>query len=200
MELILSNLSIYNDSSISYILSFLNELVTINNLIGLFIFSGLIFLSGKAGKILDTASKLTGIAAGTTILYKELKEVVLVQVLMIIRIIIKMIKIRIIRMKRMLIKLMNLIKKIKIIIINQNYKASWFFPFLLNKLGIEESGSSNLDISYGVFLLSLIALICFINVLGFMSAHIFIKKKDYETKYPKFKKIIIKIVVYFMLF
>jgi len=63
-------------------------------------------------------------------------------------------------------------------------------PFLLSKLGIEESASSNLDISYGVFLLSLIGLICFINVLGFMSAHIFIQKKDYETKYPKFKKII----------
>ena len=63
-------------------------------------------------------------------------------------------------------------------------------PFLLSKLGLEESGSSNLDISYAVFLLSLIALICFINVLGFMSAHIFIQKKDYETKYPKFKKMI----------
>jgi hypothetical protein len=82
------------------------------------------------------------------------------------------------------------LKKIKLIIINQNYKASWILPFLLSNLGIEESGGSNLDISYGVFLLSLIALICFINVLGFMSAHIFIQKKDYETKYPKIKKII----------
>jgi hypothetical protein len=47
------------------------ELVSINNLIGIFIFSGFILLSGKAGKILDTASKLTGIAAGGTILYKH---------------------------------------------------------------------------------------------------------------------------------
>jgi hypothetical protein len=86
-----------------------------------------------------------------------------------------MIKIKIKLTTKLTMKIMNLIKKIKTIIINQNYKASWLFPFLLSKLGIEENGSSNLDISYGVFLLSLIALICFINVLGFMSAHIFIQ-------------------------
>lgn len=98
-----------------------------------------------------------------------------------------MIKIVIIRMKKML---MNLIKQNKIMIINNNYKTSWMLPFLLSNLGLEESGSSNLDISYGVFLLSLIALLCFINVLGFMSVHIIIQKNDYETKYPKFKTII----------
>ena len=63
-------------------------------------------------------------------------------------------------------------------------------PFILSNLGLEESGSSNSNINYGVFLLSLIALICFINVLGLLSVHILIQKKDYETKYPKFKKII----------
>ena len=93
-------------------------------------------------------------------------------------------------MIKMLIKTMNLIKKIKIIIINKNYKTSWMLPFLLSNLGLEENINSNSDISYGVFLLSLIALICFINVLGLLSVHILIQKKDYETKYPKFKKII----------
>ena len=81
-------------------------------------------------------------------------------------------------------------QKIKIIIINKNYKTSWLLPFLLSNLGIEENINSNSDISYGVFLLSLIALICFINILGLMSVNILIQKKNYETKYPKLKKII----------
>ena len=38
------------------------------------IFSGIILLAGKASKILDAASKLTGIAAGGTILYKNWVE------------------------------------------------------------------------------------------------------------------------------
>jgi hypothetical protein len=50
-ELVLSNISIYNDSNINYILSFLMELVTINNLIGLFIFSGFILLAGKQQQV-----------------------------------------------------------------------------------------------------------------------------------------------------
>ena len=74
MEFLYLNLAIYNDSNISFILTFLMELITINNLIGIFLFSGFILLSGKAGKILDTASKITGIAAGTTILYKHWVE------------------------------------------------------------------------------------------------------------------------------
>jgi len=73
MELVLSNLYMYDDS-ISYILNFLMELVTINNLIGLIVFLGFILLSGRAGKALDTVSKITGIAAGGTILYKNWVE------------------------------------------------------------------------------------------------------------------------------
>lgn len=74
METVFLIISIYDDCSISYILSFFNELVTINSLIWLIVFSGFILLSGKAGKILDAASKLTGIAAGGTILYKHWVE------------------------------------------------------------------------------------------------------------------------------
>ena len=63
-------------------------------------------------------------------------------------------------------------------------------PFILSNLGIEENVNSNLNVSYAIFLLSLIALLCFINVLGFIIVYIFIQKNEYETKYPKFKKII----------
>jgi hypothetical protein len=38
--------------------------------------------------------------------------------------------------------------------------------------------------------LSLIAILCFIKVLGFLITYILILKGDYENKYPKFKTII----------
>ena len=87
--------------------------------------------------------------------------------------------------KRMMIKVINLINNIKKKKDN-NYRSSWLFPIIFSK--IDEY--NNPDISYGVFLLSIIALICFINVIGFMIAYFFIQNKDYETKYPKLKKII----------
>ena len=40
------------------------------------------------------------------------------------------------------------------------------------------------------FLLSLVALICFINVVGFMITYILIQQGNYEIKYPKLKKIL----------
>ena len=184
---------IYSDYYIINILNYLFELININNLIGIIILSGLILFSGKWGKALETTSKIVSIGTGGTIIKKnwfegtgsgsgsddnkDNKDD-------------KKKKMIVIKMIKMLIKTMNLIKKIKIIIINKNYKTSWMLPFLLSNLGLEENINSNSDISYGVFLLSLIALICFINVLGLLSVHILIQKKDYETKYPKFKKII----------
>jgi hypothetical protein len=38
-----------------------------------------------------------------------------------------------------------------------------------------------------VFLLSLIALVCFINILGFFIAYVLVLKGDYENKYPRLK-------------
>ena len=57
--------------SINYILSFLIELVTINNLIGLVLFSLTILFAGKTGKVLDGISKVIGIGAGSTIIYNN---------------------------------------------------------------------------------------------------------------------------------
>ena len=41
-----------------------------------------------------------------------------------------------------------------------------------------------------MFVLCLIALICFVNVLGYFISLYLINKYDIENKYPKFKKII----------
>ena len=65
-----TNTYIYEDS-ISYIYIFLIELLTFNNLIGLFIFSAFILFSGKAGKILDTTAKVVGIVTGVTVTAKH---------------------------------------------------------------------------------------------------------------------------------
>ena len=39
--------------------------------------------------------------------------------------------------------------------------------------------------AYGVFLLSLIAILCFLNILGNLLAYYLIQKGNYEEKYPK---------------
>lgn len=66
-----------------------------------------------------------------------------------------------------------------------------FLPFtlILSKLdvNIPENASSLLQLSYGVFLLSLIALVCFINILGYFIAYILVLRGDYENKYPRLK-------------
>lgn len=53
------------------------------------------------------------------------------------------------------------------------------FPYILSKLDISvsDSNSSITQYYYGVFLLSLIALLCLINIIGFMVTYIIINEK-----------------------
>lgn len=77
--------------------------------------------------------------------------------------------------------------------LNTNIKISQsFFSFIFShlNLNVDDTASNLIQVYYGVFLLSLVALICFINILGFMISYILIKKGNYEIKYPKLKKII----------
>lgn len=73
-----------------------------------------------------------------------------------------------------------------------NLIQSFTLPFILSNLDINipENASSLTNVSYGVFLLSLIALFCFINILGFFTAYILVLKGDYENKYPRLKRYI----------
>ena len=75
---------------------------------------------------------------------------------------------------------------------NQNYniKQSFFFTFIMSNLNIDASqlDSSITQFSYAIFTLSLIALLSFINILGYILAYYIYKQVDYETKYPKLSK------------
>jgi len=79
--------------------------------------------------------------------------------------------------------------KTKNIQISQSFSL---FGFIMSQwnLNVDETASNLTQISYGFLLLSLISLICFINVLGFFITYILIQKGNYEIKYPKLSKII----------
>ena len=79
--------------------------------------------------------------------------------------------------------------------LNRNIKITQsfsLFSLILSQLNlnVDDTASNLTQFSYGIFLLSLVALICFINVLGFMITYILIQKGNYEHKYPKLSKII----------
>lgn len=73
-----------------------------------------------------------------------------------------------------------------------NYSKSFSLAFILSQLDINitENASKFTQLSFSVFLFSLIALLCFLNVIGFLIAYIFIEKKGYESKYPRLKNLI----------
>lgn len=56
-------------------------------------------------------------------------------------------------------------------------------------LDIDESSSSQLvNFNYGVFLVSLVGLFCFINIIGYIIAYFLLQKVDYEKNYPRLSK------------
>ena len=57
-------------------------------------------------------------------------------------------------------------------------------------LNVEDTASNLIQISYGFFLLSLVALVCFLNVVGFMITYILIQQGNYEKKYPQLNRFI----------
>nr|YP_009710688.1 hypothetical protein [Amanita muscaria]QFZ98637.1 hypothetical protein [Amanita muscaria] len=80
-----------------------------------------------------------------------------------------------------IIKLKNLIKnKIKL-------SNSSLFLIILSKLDINvtDSSSTITSLSYRVFMLSLIALLCFIIIMNYMLVYVIIQRGNYESKYPK---------------
>ena len=80
-----------------------------------------------------------------------------------------------------IIKLKNLIKnKIKL-------SNSSLFLIILSKLDINvtDSDPTITHLSYGVFMLSLIALLCFIKIMNYMLVYVIIQRGNYESKYPR---------------
>ena len=85
-----------------------------------------------------------------------------------------------------------LIIKIPITMKNNKIRHSFLFTWILTNLDINVN-STNSDVTqlaYGVFLLSLIALLCLINILGYFTAYYWVQKGNYEEKYPKLAKVI----------
>ena len=78
---------------------------------------------------------------------------------------------------------------------NLNYNKSFFLPIILNYLNIEipDDALPIINFSFGIFLLAIIALLCFLNVVGYLSAIILLNKyKDnIEIKYPRLKKFLL---------
>nr|UZS77748.1 hypothetical protein [Lentinula edodes]UZS77798.1 hypothetical protein [Lentinula edodes]UZS77848.1 hypothetical protein [Lentinula edodes]UZS77898.1 hypothetical protein [Lentinula edodes]UZS77948.1 hypothetical protein [Lentinula edodes] len=73
------------------------------------------------------------------------------------------------------------------------HKMSFTFAWILSFFDININNDSSILIqySYTTFILNLIALLCFINVIGYLITYLLINNNDYETKYPRFKRLII---------
>lgn len=75
---------------------------------------------------------------------------------------------------------------------NNNIKYLFSFPFVFYNLDINVSDSDPIitQFAYGVLLISLVAFFCFTNIVGYVIVIYLIQKSDYETKYPKFTRLI----------
>ena len=87
------------------------------------------------------------------------------------------------------------INYIKLFLYKNNFlceSKSFSLPVIFSFLDIKisDNASTFTQYSYSVFILSIVGLFCFLNILGFLVTYILIQQGDYEKKYPKLKKII----------
>lgn len=75
---------------------------------------------------------------------------------------------------------------------NKNSSFSLSLPFILHMLNISipENSSTLINFSFGILILIIVCIICFLNVFGFLIINHLINKYNIENKYPKLKKII----------
>ena len=80
-------------------------------------------------------------------------------------------------------KLINIVEKI------EKIKIKFLLPFIINTLDITlpEGSEKLVQYSFGVLILSLITLICFINVFGYFISLYLIQKYDIERNYSKLR-------------
>jgi hypothetical protein len=106
----------------------------------------------------------------------------------------KVIKIR--KMIKLKIQIQKLVHKFYQVKDKVVYSYSFTLPLILSKLDIQISDTDTtlIKFSYGVFLLSLIGLLCFINIIGYMIVYVIIHRGDLEVKiqakYPRLSKYI----------
>jgi len=75
---------------------------------------------------------------------------------------------------------------------NTNYKYVFLFPFIVSyfKKDLPDEITEIANWNFNMFILTLIALFCFINVIGYFLSIYLINIYDIKNKYPKFNKII----------
>ena len=75
---------------------------------------------------------------------------------------------------------------------NNNIMQFYSFTFLFSLFDLPdvENASTLTRYSFGIFVLSLIVLSCYINIVGALITNSLIKTKNYEEKYARFKRII----------
>jgi hypothetical protein len=85
----------------------------------------------------------------------------------------------------------TLINRKNHLIKNMTHNKSFMLPFILNILDINlPEGSENLTkYAFGVMTLSLVVLLCFINILGYFLSLYILDKYNIENKFPKLNKI-----------
>jgi hypothetical protein len=81
-------------------------------------------------------------------------------------------------------------------IINKFYKKidfrySYLFPIIMAKLNINLNDLESItQVFFAIFILSLIALLCFLNIVFNMIVYYIIQRGNYEDKYPRLKPFI----------
>ena len=90
--------------------------------------------------------------------------------------------------------LTNLIKLLinKFKVSNFKFRQAFLFSFILNGLNIDlpDDASHTVKFAFGIFLLSLVCLFNFINVVGYLTSIYLINKYNIEERYPKLSKLI----------
>src|SRR5258708_1730629 len=74
-----------------------------------------------------------------------------------------------------------------------NYLTSTFLiiiEFFNLGISVDDSDPTITQFAYGILLISLVAFFCYINIAGYVIVIYLIQKSDYETKYPKFARLI----------
>ena len=76
--------------------------------------------------------------------------------------------------------------------IKNKYKCLYFLPFIFAKFNpnITPETSPLISYSFSMFILSLLVLTCFVNIIGYILSIYLISKYDVENKFPYFKRYI----------
>lgn len=76
-----------------------------------------------------------------------------------------------------------------------NYRHCFLLPILMNyfDLDIPKDAAPLINFSFSIFLINTVCILCFFNIIGYLTAIILIQKYNIENKfksYPKFIKLI----------